>query len=80
MEMVARNDILVSTMTMTARFGWYPWMRMGGIEDDLIWSSSGRKTEEAAALPQAFVEECESLWPNSILAPDRAVRGNAGAG
>ena len=66
-----------STMTMTARFGWYPWMRMGGIEGGLVWHSSGRKTEEVSALPQAFVNECESLWPNSILAPDRAVRGNA---
>lgn len=69
-----------STMTMTARFGWYPWMRMGDMEGDLIWHSSGRKIEEVADLPRAFVEECESLWPNSILAPGRAVRGNAGAG
>lgn len=61
----------------SARFGWYPWMHMGDVEGDLIWHSSGRKIEHASDLPQAFVDECESLWPNSILAPDRAIRGNA---
>lgn len=70
---------VTSTMTMTARFGWHPWMHMGEIDGDLIWHSSGRKIEKVSDLPQAFVQECESLWPNSILAPDRAVRGNASA-
>ena len=60
------------TMTMTARFNWFPWMEMGDREGSIIWHSVGRKFKSVSDLPASFVAELETRWPNVIQKPEEA--------